>query len=460
MKTLQGYIKNLIQRFTVYSLFIGVVIVLFYFFAVYIFKIEKTKEEMSYWLQLNRQRLAEYVFLENTLGIRDLLEKKYSSGEIAPMISVYDLKGNSLFPGGLKLHPTPTTDLMIRNLLSAKAVGPLSIGNNNIVGYYSIEKHLDFTFDLSIMMTITAFVLLIQLILFLLGRKILSSLDANILEPIQDLKQSMIEEKKSESNKTSEILEMKDLVDEYNHLLGRIDEMTDQRIKESKLIALGELATQVVHDIRSPITALNVAITSIGSDANPKITKLIKNSTQQIENIANQLLSEYRSSKRSGVNTAQESIAQEIQLLVDEKKITLTDHNIYFSYDSVFDNILLSDNVNMTDLRRVLSNIINNSIESFDAEKRTINVSLFLRDNIVEITVKDDGKGISEKDLKNLFQKGVTLKSHGTGLGLYHADQTIKNWGGKIKIDSEISKGTVIQILLPISLFSERKTAT
>lgn len=104
-------------------------------------------------------------------------------------------------------------------------------------------------------------------------------------------------------------------------------------------------------------------------------------------------------------------------------------------------------------LKRILSNLINNSIESFGKNEvgRNIKVELRVTSNGANIFVQiiDQGRGIPPDILPKLMQKGASFgKEKGSGLGLYHAKVEVENWGGEIRIDSELGKGTIVHVTL------------
>jgi len=68
---------------------------------------------------------------------------------------------------------------------------------------------------------------------------------------------------------------------------------------------------------------------------------------------------------------------------------------------------------------------------------------------IKKFTVADEGSGIDEKDLKNVFEPFFTNKEKGTGLGLAIVSRLVDGYGGKIKIESKVSEGTTVTVWLP-----------
>jgi anti-sigma regulatory factor (Ser/Thr protein kinase) len=110
--------------------------------------------------------------------------------------------------------------------------------------------------------------------------------------------------------------------------------------------------------------------------------------------------------------------------------------------------------VNATELKRVLSNLINNSIEAFPEGKGRVTVGIRGYKDVVQIIISDNGKGIPASVLAKLGERGVShgkesSGTSGSGLGVYHAKSTVESCGGKFEIQSREGQGTMIQIQLP-----------
>ena len=110
--------------------------------------------------------------------------------------------------------------------------------------------------------------------------------------------------------------------------------------------------------------------------------------------------------------------------------------------------------VNATELKRVLSNLINNSIEAFPEGAGRVTVGIRGYKDVVQIIVSDNGKGIPALVLAKLGERGVShgkesSGTSGSGLGVYHAKSTVEAYGGKFEIQSREGHGTMIQIQLP-----------
>lgn len=248
----------------------------------------------------------------------------------------------------------------------------------------------------------------------------------------------------------------------------------DLEIKNSQLMA-GEMARQVAHDIRSPLTALQIAVSSI--DKSPVEAKvLIEKSTARICKIAEDLLSRSRNNYSSGSSASEGSIASGnhkisegninpvvqanpviinhlCQDIINEKRATClaNGHNIDSNLQLICtENVLAAQSIVDSDLRRILSNLIGNSIEALNTKNSKVLISTSKSGNRCLIEITDNGKGIPDEILSKIGTEGFSYgKENGNGLGLHHAIRTIKSWGGDVKIRSKVGVGTTVTLTLP-----------
>lgn len=140
-----------------------------------------------------------------------------------------------------------------------------------------------------------------------------------------------------------------------------------------------------------------------------------------------------------------------INAVVSEKRLQFMnrsgDVDIDFSVDEL--NYGLFAKVQIIEFKRVLSNILNNAIEATESSCK-VKINLNLKNDLINLKITDNGKGIPSEILNKLCKKGNTFgKVGGSGLGLYHATTRIKEWGGDLQITSQVGLGTTIIITLP-----------
>jgi signal transduction histidine kinase len=220
--------------------------------------------------------------------------------------------------------------------------------------------------------------------------------------------------------------------------------------KNRSLIKIGELATQVAHDIRSPVIALEAISQMLGNEVDPKKKQLIENAAKRINDIANNLVSEYRVNLTKDLSSIKIdrtiNLNSLIEDIVEEKKLSLDPkHKIIVR---ALENIVVPKNLNSTEFQRVISNLINNSIEAFDKENGIVDIELYRKENKIKLTIRDNGKGISSEEISTVFKKGTSGKEKGAGLGLSHAKEYIESLNGSITLESVPGQETKITIII------------
>jgi len=245
-------------------------------------------------------------------------------------------------------------------------------------------------------------------------------------------------------------------------LIGRLADVLQKASRlESELAvskATSDLAAQVAHDIRSPLAALGAAAKGLEMPEDQR--KLVEGAVGRMQGIADDLLQRYRapSAGQAAAKTAVYALGGLIEQVLSEKRLQHKDKTgLKMEFNDVPEEVKAL--VEPKELQRLLSNLINNSVEAF-AGPGEVAVSLSALDGKVLIEVKDNGKGIPPEILTKLGQKGETHgKAGGNGLGLYHARTTVEGWGGNFKIESEQGKGTSVSIALPRAAAPAGRTA-
>lgn len=229
-----------------------------------------------------------------------------------------------------------------------------------------------------------------------------------------------------------------------------------QKTNIAKTNELNSLARQLAHDIRSPLAALDMAMDSLYVANDSQTKAIIKNATNRINDIANNLLN--RSRPKQTTSNSSNAMADHVLILdvvnsiVAEKRIiTRNKENISLSLESSSDSCTSFVKVNESTLKRCFSNILNNSIEAL-GEIGTVSIKIERTINNVSIIIKDNGKGMPKNVLEKLGKKGFSSgKETGNGLGVYHAIQSIESFGGNVVFESMLGIGTTVTISLPIA---------
>lgn len=225
-----------------------------------------------------------------------------------------------------------------------------------------------------------------------------------------------------------------------------------------------DLSKRVAHDIRSPLSALNIIVQG-NRGLSEEDKNLLKLASQNINKIAEDLLDKARNprdlSSDLNKNVAEPRAIQSnfleshsAQQISDICKNTIALKRVEISdklpirisfYDN--SNPSLNATVDLHQLQRIISNLLNNSIEAI-VNEGFISVTLEEHEQHLKIEIRDSGKGISEEMIKRVYEGQASEgKEKGNGIGLNSAIQNLRHWGGDLLIASTPSGSTITIIL-------------
>lgn len=246
--------------------------------------------------------------------------------------------------------------------------------------------------------------------------------------------------KKSDSDKLlgSEIKKLHKAFADMFNLIERYKEK-DKEMREIKI--KNQIASQVVHDLRSPLSALAVAIKDL-SEVPLEKRGFIDSAVQRIIDITNDLARRNKiKAKAQDQNEKFEVclISPLIEELISEKRMQYRNRsNLHIGANFESDTFALFSKIQPTGFKRVLSNLIDNSVEAIK-DRGNVSIKLSSQSNRITVIVSDNGCGIAPDIQPKLMQKGASFnKSNGTGLGLHHAKKTVESWGGSINLESKL----------------------
>jgi signal transduction histidine kinase len=264
-------------------------------------------------------------------------------------------------------------------------------------------------------------------------------------------------EELSTSGEPSHILaqECPGLLNVWDSMRTRLEQF---RIRELELVAdaqFSELATQVSHDIRSPVAALRVVIDQIENDE-PDSASILKVVLEDIDEIAGLLLERRREAYNLTADSLpidevrQVSVSDLARGAVAQAKLRYANRKgVTIEFIGGEGSPAAYAQVNPSRLKRVIANLINNAVDACGVTG-TVNLKVELDQGSVTISTLDTGCGIPEDILPYLGKKGKTFgKSSGNGLGLYDAKRTVESWRGTLDISSKVNAGTVVVIRIP-----------
>ena len=227
-------------------------------------------------------------------------------------------------------------------------------------------------------------------------------------------------------------------------------------IELEKGAALASLAAQVSHDIRSPLSALAIVVSTIEIPAEKR--QILQNAMARINGIAGGLLASARPESSHARDERKEltEVNSVLNAVLAEKRIEYSGMQDIVIEDSFDENSKMLVDLDEVTLSRVISNLINNAVEACGPAGKIVVATRASKKSVV-IVVSDNGAGIPDSILSKLGEKGVTHRPQdrknksesGNGLGLFHAYETIQSAGGSIAIQSKLGTGTFVNLTLP-----------
>lgn len=224
-----------------------------------------------------------------------------------------------------------------------------------------------------------------------------------------------------------------------------------QLIRSEKLAALGRLAGEIAHEINNPLQPIMSCLESAIEDLEDQQPvslqdlKMAMSEVARLKRMVSRLLDFARpdSSQRTGVQINE--IIEEV-LALTAKKMALIGVHIQREME-----MLPAINVNPDQLKQVILNLIINSIDAMnDSPQKQLLIRTWADNIWVTIIIEDQGKGIESHLLQEIFEPFFSTKDHGSGLGLAITHSIIMAHNGTIDVRSEVNKGTIFTICLPI----------
>lgn len=250
--------------------------------------------------------------------------------------------------------------------------------------------------------------------------------------------------------------EIGSLAGAYNQMVQRLDEAQKELIKAERESAWKEMAQQVAHEIKNPLTPMKLNLQHLQRqlesnpenvlDLKPVIERTAANIIDQIESL-NKIASDFSkfakpmqsSMKQVDLNAVINSVAD---LYRHDENITIHVNGLHKPV-----HIQAAED----ELKRAFINLVKNGIEACDSSDTQLSISLKKEKSAVVVAVRDNGSGIDPENRDRIFVPNFSTKSSGTGLGLAITKKIIEAHDGKIWFESEKNSGTTFFIKIPLT---------
>ena len=231
-------------------------------------------------------------------------------------------------------------------------------------------------------------------------------------------------------------------------------------IRSEKLASVGRMAATIAHEVNNPLAAVTNALFLIGSDPElpPSARQYLGLADRELRRAAHmvkQTLGFYHEVGTPTTINLSEIVDDVLQLF--ETKLKNNSVRVERRYDCTTPIQAIEG-----ELRQVISNLIINSIDAMQPSGtlhlRTVHSVSVDQRPMVALTIADTGAGIADEHRKRIFEPFFTTKkSFGTGLGLWVTSELVKKHDGRVRIRSQIGRGTVVTIWLPVERRREER---
>ena len=239
----------------------------------------------------------------------------------------------------------------------------------------------------------------------------------------------------------------------FSYMIQRLRDSTEEYVQQivhkEKMVLLGEMLNTVIHDFKNPLSGINLASGMVKEQHPDEETvewcEIIQAQAQRMSAMAEDCLEFVRGN--AVLNIQPVNLAHALQRFEKLNRVYFQEAQVEFVMQ-VTDVVVNADE---NKLLRVVQNLVSNAVEAFNGYGGRIELTAFVGEEGIKITIHDDGPGIPEPIKDRLFEAFVTYGKHsGTGLGTAIAKSIIDAHGGQISFYSSCQEGTTFYIGLPM----------
>jgi nitrogen fixation/metabolism regulation signal transduction histidine kinase len=242
------------------------------------------------------------------------------------------------------------------------------------------------------------------------------------------------------------------LIAEYNNMIAALEQSAQKLAQSERESAWREMAKQVAHEIKNPLTPLKLGLQLLEKswkDKDPKFDqkfeRFSKSFVEQIESLSS-IASEFSAFAKMP-DTRLEKM-DVFDILTQAVVVYKQTENIKINYRAPENPFKVS--ADRDQLLRCFNNLLKNAIEAIpQGRDGVIAIEHMITNGAVLLSIKDNGNGIPANLREKIFEPNFTTKSSGTGLGLAFVKNSIENAGGKVWFETIIGEGTTFYISLP-----------
>ncbi|MCB2205459.1 HAMP domain-containing protein [bacterium] len=246
--------------------------------------------------------------------------------------------------------------------------------------------------------------------------------------------------------------EIVDLMDSFNTMTRRLRQSQEELAAAERELAWKEMAKQVAHEIRNPLTPMKLAVQhlhrawkdgaeQLGSIIE-KVTRTLIDQIDSLSRISDEFSRFGRMPRRStGAIDVSEALQESVALFHNHEHVEFT-----LDLQGQLPRIV----ADREEFSRALTNILRNAVQAMQDEG-SIRIQAISDDTVLTIRISDTGSGIAPELLPRIFEPNFSTKTEGMGLGLAIVRKIITDAGGEIRIESAVGEGSTVIITLPVT---------
>jgi signal transduction histidine kinase len=280
----------------------------------------------------------------------------------------------------------------------------------------------------------------------------LSTYITKSLKTISDkLSETTLNQKNEKIRVEASSKEINLLIKSYNAMVDELEISAVKLAQSEREEAWREMAKQVAHEIKNPLTPMRLTVQSFQRKFEPNDPEIKQKMKDYSDTLIQQI--DTMSAVASAFSNFASMPAQQNEMLnvVEVVELALDIFNEdYLVFEKEEEEIIAK--IDRTQLIRIITNLVKNAIQAIpdQQEIKSISVSVSKSKDNVLIVVKDNGIGIKEDDLNRIFEPKFTTKNSGMGLGLSIIKNIIENYKGNITFETQYGQGTIFRVSLPI----------
>ena len=246
--------------------------------------------------------------------------------------------------------------------------------------------------------------------------------------------------------------EINSLILSYNLMVDKLEESAQKLAQSEREHAWREMAKQVAHEIKNPLTPMKLTVQNFQRKFNPtdpqSVQKLNDYSETLIQQIDTMTAVASAFSNFASMPLQQNELVDVVKIIKMALEIFNEEYILFNSNETV-----IFGNYDKSQLIRITTNLVKNAIQAIpeEQEEKLVVVQLIKSNNSIILSVQDNGIGIENEQKEVIFEPKFTTKSSGMGLGLAIIKNIVENYNGTITVSTERGKGSTFSIELPLN---------